>query len=252
MDLENKTILVTGGSRGLGAGIVSALAGRNANVISLSRNAHIAPTGNGSDAQVKQIVGDITDRDLARRIIAEHSPDIIVLNAGAIPSTVPIDVVSWDAFSAPWDADVKGALTWTQACLTAPMRRGGVVLSVSSGAAINGSPLSGGYAGSKRMLWLMANYANSLAAERELDLLFQTVVPMQMVAATGVGDAASKAYSERMGIDPESFLERFGQPLVPRSFGEHVAQIIENLDRTVRAYGVKGDTGITNLEVETH
>ena len=247
MDLEDKTILVTGGSRGLGAGIVSALAARNANVISLSRN-----EANRSPAAAEHMQGDITDRDLARHIIAERSPDIIILNAGAIPSTVPIDVVSWEAFSGPWDADVKGALAWTQACLTAPMRRGGIVLSVSSGAAINGSPLSGGYAGSKRMLWLMANYANALAAERELDLLFQTVVPMQMVAATGVGDAASKAYSLRMGIDPAIFLERFGQPLAPPSFGEYVAQILEKSDRSVRAYGVKGDTGVTELEVEAH
>jgi hypothetical protein len=31
----------------------------------------------------------------------------------------------------------------------------------SSGAAVNGSPMSGGYAGAKRMLWMMAKYASA-------------------------------------------------------------------------------------------
>jgi NAD(P)-dependent dehydrogenase (short-subunit alcohol dehydrogenase family) len=53
--------------------------------------------------------------------------------------------------------DVKAGLYWLQAALNLPLKPGSRVLVVSSGAAQNGSPLSGGYAGAKRMLWFMAN-----------------------------------------------------------------------------------------------
>ena len=57
-------------------------------------------------------------------------------------------------------------LYWMQAALKTPLKSGSRVLVGSSGAAQNGSPLSGGYAGAKRMLWLMAKYANgSISAE---------------------------------------------------------------------------------------
>lgn len=247
MDLTGKTVVVTGGTRGLGAGIAIVLAEHGANVLRLARthpaDENMAETGD-------MIVGDIVDAQLAQRVIAEHSPDVIILCAGDIPPTLPIDVVDWEAFSAPWNTDVRGALAWIQASLTAPLRPGSQILAVSSGAALNGSPLSGGYAGAKRMLWLMSNYANALAHERGLGLNFQTVLPMQMVAGTGVGDAAATAYGAKMDVTPEAFLARFGAPLTPRSFGEHVATILGDANGTVRAYGIKGDTGITTLETE--
>jgi NAD(P)-dependent dehydrogenase (short-subunit alcohol dehydrogenase family) len=247
MDLAGKSIVVTGGNRGLGAGVVEALIISGARVIVVSRDGKDAHKGD-QEAQIDRIVGGITDAHLAQRIIADHAPDAIVLNAGAVPPTLPIDLIEWDDFSNPWETDVKGALFWIQASLTAPLRQGSTVLSVASGAAVNGSPLSGGYAGAKRMLWLMSNYANGISVERNLGILFQTVLPLQMIAGTGVGDAAAAAYAERTGTDPEAFLARFGAPMTPQAFGAHVTDILERADRTVRAYGVKGDTGLTPLE----
>jgi hypothetical protein len=58
-------------------------------------------------------------------------------------------------------------------------------LVVSSGAAIQGCRLSGGNAGAKRMLWIMADYANEVFKARNLRIHFQTIVPMQMVVGTG-------------------------------------------------------------------
>ncbi len=247
MDLNGKTVVVTGGTRGLGAGIVRSLHQKGARVVVVARKA-------GADVQDKLppgimvMEGDVTDAQLARRILAEARPDAIVLNAGAIPATAAIDVVDWAAFSRPWEVDVRGALTWLQACLTAPMRPGGRVLAISSGAAIGGSPLSGGYAGAKRMLWIMSNYAQSLATERVLDLTFQSVLPLQMVPGTGTGDAASTAYASRAGTEVAEFLARFGAPLTPQSFGDHIASILERGDPLIRAFGVKGDTGVSAVE----
>jgi NADP-dependent 3-hydroxy acid dehydrogenase YdfG len=171
------------------------------------------------------------------------------VTAGAIAPTTPIDVISWGEFSRPWQVDVQGALAWVQAALAAPLRPGSVVVLVSSGAAIVGSPLSGGYAGAKRMQWLIANYAQGLAQERQLGIRFQTVIPQQMVGGTGIGDAAAAAYSRKTGSTPAEFLARFGAPLTPEGFGGHVLAVIAADDAAVRAYGVKGDTGLTEVEV---
>jgi hypothetical protein len=120
------------------------------------------------------------------------------------------------------------------------------VLVMSSGAAIGGSPLSGGYAGAKRMLWIMADYANACAAELDRDLRFQTLLPMQVIGATGLGEAVAAAYARRKGITPEAFLAGFGAQLSPRELGEHVAAVlIEPGHETARAFTIKGDTGLS-------
>ena len=70
--------------------------------------------------------------------------------------------------------------------------------------------MSGGYAGAKRMLWIMAKYANGVSAEKGLGIYFQVIVPLQIIGGTGVGDAGANAYARAMGMEPEQFLARFG------------------------------------------
>jgi hypothetical protein len=119
----------------------------------------------------------------------------------------------------------------------------------SSGAAQNGSPLSGGYGGAKRMLWFMAQYANGVSKQKVLGIRFQTIVPQQMVGDTGVGNAGANAYARAMGIQRDEFLARFGAPMPPREFGEKVVSVLDDPKYAEGfAFGLKGDTGITVLE----
>jgi hypothetical protein len=144
---------------------------------------------------------------------------------------------------------VKAGLYWLQAALKLPLEPASRVLVGASGAAVNGSPLSGGYAGAKRMLWTMAKYANGVSEQKGLGIRFQVIVPQQMVGGTGVGDAGANAYARAMGIETEAFLARFGAPMPPRAFGEKVVSVLD--DPTYAdgfAFGLKGDTGITVLE----
>jgi hypothetical protein len=146
---------------------------------------------------------------------------------------------------------VKAGLYWLQAALNLPLKPGSRVLVGSSGAAVNGSPLSGGYAGAKHMLRLMAKYANGIAKQRELGVKFQAILPLQIVGGTGVGDEASTVYAQAMGLSRDTFLARFGAPLPPRKFGEHVAALLTDLQYEAGvAFGIKGDAGITVLEGE--
>ncbi len=224
MSLKDKTIVVTGGSRGLGLGLVEALVDQGAKVTVVARDP-AALAAVEQKLSVAVISADVTDEGAAKRILAD--------------------------FTAPWETDVKAGLYWIQAALNLPLAPGARVLVGSSGAAQQGSPLSGGYAGAKRMLWFMASYANGIAKQKGLGIRFQAIVPQQIIGGTGVGDEASSAYARSIGIERETFLARFGAPLPPRRFGDHLVALLEDPQyATSVAFGLKGDTGITVLEGE--
>ncbi len=250
MTLKDKTIVVTGGSRGLGLGLVEVLVDRGAKVTVVARDQSALAT-------VKQRLGvaaisaDITEEGVAQRVLADIRPEILALNAGMTPRMGRLDQLSWTDFTAPWETDVKAGLYWLQAALNLPLKPGSRVLVGSSGAAENGSPLSGGYAGAKRMLWFMAKYANKVAEQKKLGIRFQAIVPQQIIGGTGVGDEASRGYARAMGLEREVFLAGFGAPMPPRQFGQHVVSLLtERQYADAVAFGLKGDTGITILERE--
>ena len=248
MSLKDKSAVVTGGSRGLGLGLVEALVAHGARVTVVARGA-AALDSVCARLDVATILADVTDETAARRVLAEFHPDILALNAGATPPMGRLDELSWAEFSAPWEHDVKGGFYWLQAALNLPLKPGSRVLVVSSGAAENGSPMSGGYGGAKRMLWFMAKYANGISEKKSLGIHFQAIVPQQMVLGTGVGDAGANAYAHAMGVKPEEFVARFGAPMPPREFGEKVVSVLEDSKYAEGfAFGLKGDTGVTMLE----
>jgi NAD(P)-dependent dehydrogenase (short-subunit alcohol dehydrogenase family) len=248
MSIEDKQVVVTGGSRGLGLGLVEALVARGARVTVVARGAD-ALASVRARLGVATMSADVTDESAARRILADIRPDILALNAGARPGMGRLDEVSWADFSTTWETDVRAGLYWMKAALNLPLAKGSRVLVGSSGAAVNGSPLSGGYAGAKRMLWIMAGYANGVSEQKGLGIRFQAIVPMQMIGGTGVGDAGANAYARAAGVAPEAVLARFGAPMSAREFGEKVVAVLEDPAYAQGvAFGLKGDTGITILE----
>jgi NAD(P)-dependent dehydrogenase (short-subunit alcohol dehydrogenase family) len=250
MSLTDKTVVVTGGSRGLGLGLVEALVAHGARVTVVARDADALKSVRAR-LGAATISADVTDETATHRILAEVRPDILVLNAGVTPRMGRLDQLSWADFSTTWETDVKAGLYWLQAALNLPLKPGSRVLVGSSGAAENGSPLSGGYAGAKRMLWFMAKYANKVAEQKKLGIRFQAIVPQQIIGGTGVGDEASRGYARAMGLEREVFLAGFGAPMPPRQFGEHVVSLLtERQYADAVAVGLKGDTGITILERE--
>jgi NAD(P)-dependent dehydrogenase (short-subunit alcohol dehydrogenase family) len=248
MSLKDKNVVVTGGSRGLGLGLVEALVAHGAHVTVVARDADalgIVRTRLG----VATISADVTDETAAHRILSQVRPDILALNAGAKPRMGRLDQISWADFTATWETDVKAGLYWLQAALNLPLTPGSRVLVGSSGAALKGSPLSGGYAGAKRTLLIMAKYANGVSEQKRLGIRFQAIVPMQMIGGTGVGDAGANAYAHAAGLKPEEFLARSFAPMPPREFGEKVVSVLDDPKYAEGfAFGLKGDTGITMLE----
>jgi len=168
MSLKDKTIVVTGGSRGLGLGLVEALVDHGAKVTVVARD-RAALAAVERRLGVATIAADVTEETAAHRILAEVRPDILVLNAGATPRMGPLDQLSWGGFSPRSGTPTsRPGFIGCRRHSTCRFDRARASFVGSSGAAVNGSPLSGGYAGSKRMLWLMAKYANGVAEQKNL------------------------------------------------------------------------------------
>jgi NAD(P)-dependent dehydrogenase (short-subunit alcohol dehydrogenase family) len=109
------------------------------------------------------------------------------------------------------------------------------VISISSGAAINGSPLSGGYAGAKATVRLVTAYA-ALESERAgLGIDFVSVLPA-LTPATDLGEKGVAAYAARQGVDVESFVQSLPPVLTPEQVGKSVLAIAAGEERGHRAY----------------
>jgi NAD(P)-dependent dehydrogenase (short-subunit alcohol dehydrogenase family) len=246
--LEGQKAIVTGGSRGLGLGIVEALVAQKAQVTVVARDPErLAEVSTRLGVNI--VRGDVTDEKLARSVLSNIRPSVLVLNAGATPPMGPLHELSWENFNRAWEVDVKAGFHWLQETLRLPLPRGSRVIIASSGAALNGSPLSGSYAGAKRMLWLMALYANDVARKLDLGIHFQAILPQQIIGDTALGRAAGEAYAKGKGVSVEIFFAGFGAPLPPRKVGDNVVSILTDPRyATGVAFGMKGDLGIVSLD----
>jgi NADP-dependent 3-hydroxy acid dehydrogenase YdfG len=139
----------------------------------------------------------------------------------------PLQNQTWESFSVNWHADVKIAFHWITAVLQQPLARGSAVVALSSGAALQGSPLSGGYAGAKATIRFLAQYAAEEARRAKLDLRFTALLP-RLTAATDLGRAAAEAYAQRSGRTVDELLAQWGAPLTPALVGAAVVRLLSD------------------------
>ncbi len=168
---------------------------------------------------------DAADPVVAGQLIDAYRPRVLVLNAGAAPLSRPLQQHSWASFSRNWDVDVQHVFHWVREALLAPLDPGSTVIIMSSGAALRGSPLSGGYAGAKATIRFIASYAAAESARDSLGIRFVSVLP-QLTPATELGAAAVAAYAAREGLDVATYLDRSGPVLTAPQVGDAVAQLL--------------------------
>src|SRR5712692_7682722 len=157
-DLSGRTTVVVGASRGLGRGIARAFAEAGAPVVAVARTGPALAELATTSANIRTEVADAADATVAWSLLDQYEPEVLILVAGANPVMRPLQYQTWETFSVNWHTDVKIAFTWLREALLKPLPPGSRVVVVSSGAAINGSPASGGYAGSKATQRFIAGY----------------------------------------------------------------------------------------------
>jgi NAD(P)-dependent dehydrogenase (short-subunit alcohol dehydrogenase family) len=219
-DLSGTTTLVVGASRGLGRGIADALADAGATVVAVSRTAHPA-----ARPAIRPEAADAADAATAGRLIDRYEPGSVVVVAGAGPALLPLQEQTWETFSVNWHADVRIAFHWLRAALVRPLAPGSRVVVVSSGAALAGSPLSGGYAGAKATQRLMTAYARDEAGRAGLGITFTAVLP-RLTPLTDLGLPAVRAYAARAGLSEEDYLKQSGPPLTPEGAGAAMVHLL--------------------------
>jgi NAD(P)-dependent dehydrogenase (short-subunit alcohol dehydrogenase family) len=235
-DQPNSTALVTGASRGFGRGIASALHGAGVPVVAVARNAELlASLEDELGGTLTTVVADAADPVVAGRLVEQYRPGTLVLNAGAPPLMRPIQHQSWQAFSRNWDVDVQQAFHWIREALLLPLRPESTVVTMSSGAAVAGSPLSGGYAGAKATIRFMTSYAGEESERSGLGIRFVSLLP-KLTPATELGSMAVAAYAGRAGVDAGEFRDRLGSGLTPDEVGKAVVELVGSEDYVAGAY----------------
>jgi NAD(P)-dependent dehydrogenase (short-subunit alcohol dehydrogenase family) len=245
-DLSGTTTVVVGASRGLGRGIARAFAEAGAPVVAVARSGPALAELAATSANIRTEVADAADATVAWSLLDEYEPEVLILVAGANPVMRPLQHQTWETFSVNWHTDVKIAFTWLREALLRPLPRGSRVVVVSSGAAVNGSPASGGYAGAKATQRFIAAYAQAESRRAGLDLTVTAVLPT-MTPSGDVGRRGVRAYAARGGQTEEEYLKRLGDLLTPETAGSALVDLIrEDPATTAPEYMLTG-AGLQSL-----
>jgi NAD(P)-dependent dehydrogenase (short-subunit alcohol dehydrogenase family) len=246
MTPTNNTTIVVGASRGLGRGIATAFADSGAPVIAIARNATALAELAANGGAIHAEVADAADPTLPGSLLDRYEPHAVIVVAGATPLLRPIQEQTWETFSVNWQTDVRIAFQWVREALLKPLRPGSRVVVMSSGAAVQGSPLSGGYAGAKATQRFIAAYARDEAERAGLDITFTAVLP-RITPLTDLGRPAVRAYAARSGQTEEQYVARFGAPLTPEIAGASVAELVRADAATVAPAYLLTGAGLEKL-----
>lgn len=234
--LVGTTAIVTGASRGFGRGIAAALAAAGAHVVGVARGHQaLEEVHDELGDTFTAVVADAADPATAGELIDEYRPRTVVLCAGATPKMSPLQDQTWESFSQNWNVDVAQTFHWVRYALQRPLQPGSAVIAISSGAAVNGSPLSGGYAGAKATVKFITGYAAIEAERAGLGINFVSVLP-RLTPSTDLGARAVAAYAQRQGIDVGTFVKSIGPALTAEQVGKTVLEIATGDQRDHCAY----------------
>jgi NAD(P)-dependent dehydrogenase (short-subunit alcohol dehydrogenase family) len=238
-DQSTDTTIVVGASRGLGREIAKVLAESGTPVVAVARSAVRLGDALG-------VVADATDPAAPGRLIDRYRPRNLVLVAGASPLVRPIQRHTWETFSANWKTDVRMTFHWVREALLTPLEPGSRVVVMSSGAALQGSPLSGGYAGAKATQRFIAAYAQEEASRDGLGITFTAILP-RITPLTDLGRPAVEAYAARAGVTQEQYMEQMGPLVTPEVAGSAVLELLGTQPEDLAGAYLLTGAGLTKL-----
>jgi NAD(P)-dependent dehydrogenase (short-subunit alcohol dehydrogenase family) len=163
--------LITGASRGLGLTLAQFLAGQGYRLIITARGGEAltaaAEALKQTGSEVVALPGDVTDPAHRATLVNAANQfgrlDILVNNASLLGPLAELSDFSLNAIEQVFAVNVFAPLALAQAALPLLKANGGLVINVSSDAAVGGYPEWGGYGSSKAALDLLSRtLANEL------------------------------------------------------------------------------------------
>ena len=215
--LNGKVAVVTGASKGIGAGIAKALGAEGASVV-----VNYAGDKKGAEATAAAIVesggkavtvqGDVSKADNVKRLFDESAKafgkiDVLVNNAG-IFNFLPIADVTEAEFHRQFGINVWGLLQTTREALP-HLKDGGSVINISSVVSRMGIPGSTIYAGTKGAVDTITQVLASELGPRKIRV--NSINP-GMVESEGTHTAGFIGGDFQKTIEAQAPLGRIGQP----------------------------------------
>jgi 3-oxoacyl-[acyl-carrier protein] reductase len=216
--LTGKVAVVTGASKGIGAGIAKGLAAEGASVV-----VNYATSKEGADKVVAEITGkggnaiavqgDVAKAAQVKQLFAETKKkfgrlDVLVNNAG-VYQFAPLDEITEDQFHRHFDTNVLGLLLATQEAAKHFGEDGGSVINIGSVASQTTPPTSAVYTATKGAVDAVTHV---LAKELGPKKIRVNSINPGMVETEGVHAAGISGSDFQKQLEALTPLGRIGQP----------------------------------------
>ncbi|MDB6054235.1 MAG: Short-chain dehydrogenase/reductase [Verrucomicrobiales bacterium] len=216
--LAGKVAVVTGASKGIGAGIAKQLAAEGASVV-----VNYASSKAGADKVVKEITklggkaiavqADVSKKDDIKKLFAKAKKtygalDILVNNAG-VYEFMPIAQVTEEHFHKQFNLNVLGLILTTQEALTHFNAQGGSVINISSIVSTSAPANGAVYSATKAAVDAITKSLSKELGSRKIRVnsLNPGMIETEGFHAAGIGES-----DMRKQVESQTPLGRIGQP----------------------------------------
>ena len=252
MELLGKTVVVTGGGRGLGRAYCESLAEQGANVVA----ADIRDTGNTIEA-VKSAGGhaigvhlDVTDpiscNDMANAAIEAYGRIDSLVNNAALYGDISggrFDQISDSQWDNVMNVNIKGIWNCCRACVSSIRESGGgTIINISSLAATYGMPYALDYAMSKAAVIGMTR---SLARELGRDWIRVNAVAPTAVLTEGTEEYMGEKMEKALAVIASN--QALSANLEPKDMVGTISFLVSDASKFITGQTIMVDGGTTLL-----
>jgi 3-oxoacyl-[acyl-carrier protein] reductase len=216
--LDGKVALVTGASKGIGAGIAKGLAAAGASVV-----VNYASSKEGADRVVSEIVaqggkafaaqGDVSKNDDVKQLFAEVARefgglDVLVNNAG-VYSFGPLESITETEFHRQYNTNVLGTLLATQEAVKLFGKKGGSIVNIGTAGTKNPGPAMALYLSTKGSIDIVTQVLAKELGPKKIRVNSINPGGTETEGAHALGVMGSEFEKHLISQTP---LGRFGQP----------------------------------------